>query len=161
MLAGEFRRLQELINPLQAEMEQCASTIAAMDSAIAQLDSRINQGAIGCVNAHSQHYGGRGGLMLFLQSEVFAAGDAGIDTLQLLDKATERFDLQIVTPACSERHRRNIRRTLQRLRDKGVIESFGPIGVSGKPVIWRKRTEHGLFEALLRQRGTTEGSRHG
>lgn len=158
MLAGELRRLHELINPLQAEMEQCAKTMAAMDSAIAQLESRVNPGALGCVNAHSAQYGGRSGLTQFLQSEVFAAGCAGIDTVQLTLKAAQKFEFQIVTPACMERHRKNIRRTLQRLRENGVIESFGPIRMRGKPVTWRKRTDDGLFGELLRQRESIEGN---
>jgi hypothetical protein len=161
MLAGEFRRLRDLINPLQAEMEQCAITMAAMDSAIAQLESRVNPGALGCVNAHSKQYGGRGGLRQFLQSEVLAAGNAGIDTVKLTLKAAQRFEFQIVTPACMERHRRNIRRTLLTLQKKGVIESIGPIRVSGKPVIWRKRADDDLFEKLLQQRDSIEGSSRG
>jgi hypothetical protein len=83
MLTGEVQRLQELINPFQAEIDEYAQKIAALDAAMELAESRINPGALGCVRAHSKQYGGRGGLTQFLQSEVFAAGDAGIDTVKL------------------------------------------------------------------------------
>lgn len=74
MLLGEVQQREIRIQRLSAEVEQARGKIAALDTAMALFDSRVNPGAGGVINGIAEKYGGRGGLQRFLLAQVAAAG---------------------------------------------------------------------------------------
>jgi hypothetical protein len=157
MLAGRGQRHQEQIAALLVEVERCSQKVAALDSAIALADSRVNPSALGCVNAHTAKYGGRGGLTSFIESEVYAAGTTGISTGKLTLLAASRFDIHIAKPDDLNNYRYTVRNRLRALRGRGVIDSQPTISGGRKSTIWSKRTDAGLFGELLRQQDAIKG----
>ncbi len=156
MLAGEVERRQERIAALQLEVDQHSRKIDALDSAMALADDRINPKALGAVKATSERYGGRGGLTKFLESEVRAAGAAGIDSTQLTLRAACRFDIPLDGPSDFNRYRDTVGWTLRALRERRAIEPIYLSLVGDKPAIWRHRERHDSFEELLGQRDAIE-----
>jgi hypothetical protein len=149
MMAGRVQRHQEQIAGLLVELERCTQKVAALDSSIAFADSRVNPSAVGSVNAHTEKYGGRGGLTNFLESEVNAAGSVGISTGKLTLLAAGRFEIQISKPDDLNKYRYTVRSRLRTLRELGSIESQLLISGGKKSTIWRKRTDEDLFGELL------------
>lgn len=52
MVAGELHRRQGQIEALIAEVASYSEKLAALDTAIAIADSRVNASALGCIRAH-------------------------------------------------------------------------------------------------------------
>ena len=161
MLAGEVQRRQERIAALQAELDQYSQKIAALDSAIALTDDRVNPEALGAVKATSERYGGWGGLTEFLEAEIRAAGYGGIDSVQLTLRAACKFSIPLEALQERSRYRDTVTWALRALRKKGVIENSYVSRGGHKPSVWRERTDDGLFGELLRQRDNIEGNSHG
>lgn len=158
MLAGEVLRRQERIAALQRESDQFSQKIAALDSALALADARVNPEALGAVKATAERYEGWGGLTRFLVSEIRAAGEAGIDTTELARRAACRFGVPVESRQDLSRYRDSITWTLRDLRKKRLIENVYVSRGGHKPSVWRERTEAGLFEELLQQRAAIEGA---
>jgi DNA-binding transcriptional ArsR family regulator len=161
MLAGEIQRRHKRIAALNLQVLNYSEKLAALDEAIALANSHVNPEALGCVKAHSQKYGGRGGLTSFLVSELCAAGNAGISAVDLTRLAAIKFEIEITTTRDLKIYRSTITRRLRALRDTGVIESVSEARGWQESTIWRKRTDDGLFGELLRQRDSIEGNSRG
>jgi hypothetical protein len=160
MLAGEVQRRQERISELQVEVGQYFEKIAALDSAMALADDRINPKALGAVKATAERYGGWGGLTRFLEAEIRAAGAAGIDTHQLALRAACKFAIPLDGPRDLGRYKDTISWILRVLRKRRVIETTYFSRGGHKPSIWRQRERHDTFDELLSQRDVIEGGKN-
>ena len=158
MLAGEVLRRQERISALQTEVGQFSQKIAALDSAMALADTRVNPAALGAVKATAERYGGWGGLTQFLEAEVRAAGITGIDTVQLTLRAACKFSIPLDALQDRSRYSDTLTWTLRALRKKGVIENSCVSRGGHTPSVWRTRQKCDSFEELLRQRDVLEGN---
>lgn len=160
MLAGEVQRRQERIATLQKEVGQYFQKIAALDSAMALVDHRVNPAALGAVKATAERYEGWGGLTRFIESEICTAGTAGIDSVQLTLRAACRFSILLESTRDQSRYRDSVTWILRDLRKKGVIENVYISRGGHKPSIWRKRSDCDSFAELLGQRDAIEGPTH-
>lgn len=159
MLAGEVLRRQERISALQTEVDQFSQKIAALDSAMALADTRVNPAALGTVTATAERYGGWGGLTEFLESEIRTAGNAGIDTIQLTLRAACRFSIPLVALRDRSRYSDTITWTLRALRKKGVIENSLVSRGGHTPSVWRLKHELASFDELLNQSADIKGAK--
>lgn len=159
MLAGEVLRRQERIASLQAELNQYSQKVAALDSALALADDRVNPEALGAVKATSERYGGWGGLTQFLESEIRAAGITSIDTVQLTLRAACKFSIPLESSGDLRRYGYTVRWALRELRKKGTIENIEFRSGGQKPSTWRTREKFDSVEELLRQSAAIEGAK--
>jgi hypothetical protein len=161
MVAGELHRRPGQIEALIAEVASYSEKLAALDTAIAIADSRVNASALGCIRAHHKKYGGRGELTKFIFAEVCAAGDDGISTEGIAQLAATRFSVLLFRTEERKNYRETVRTRLRGLQDKGEIESTPSISDGKKVRVWRKRQSFDSFSELLNQRSAIEGARHG
>ena len=161
MLSGKVQRHQERIAKLNIELESFTQKVAALDLSIALADSRVNPSAIEGVNAHTEKYGGRGGLTNFLESEVSAAGSTGISMVDLTRRAANHFEIQGYTSNFLASYRYTVRTRLRALQEMGRIESETLVRDGRRSSIWRKREGHSSFGELLKQSDAIKGNRGG
>lgn len=161
MLAGEVQRREQRIAAIQREVAQYTEKIAALDSAMALVDDRVNPEALGAMKCTAERYEGYGGLTKFLISEIFAAGVVGIDSVQLTLRAACRFEVPLESSRDIARYRKTVGWTLRALRKKGEIQNLFFSRGGHKPSVWKCRNKQDSFEELLRQSDALERLKNG
>jgi hypothetical protein len=144
MLLGEVQRRESRIQRLTAEAGDLNVRIAALDSAMALFDARVDPQAGGSVRATSERYEGRGGLLRFLMAQLCEASPQGVDTVTLTLRAASLFAVEISSMKDRNVYRDTVGWTLRHLRTTGVIENGYVFRGGHRPSTWRMKSQLSL-----------------
>ena len=157
---GEVQRREVRINRLTSEAERLQTRIAALDSAMALFDSRVDPQAGGTVKAIGDRYEGRGGLRRFLLAQVADAGAQGIDTVTLTIRAASRFGIVIDSMKDRNTYRDTIGWALRDFRRKGTMENATTSRGGHTASTWRLKRQTSIHELAVKAL-TLNSSSHG
>lgn len=135
-LAGDLTREKALLEQERKELDRLTARVkyrgtrvrnlvtrlAELDGTLAALDQADTE--VAPVQAHDEGYDGRGGIVRLVMSEIANAGPNGVATTQLIAAVLAcAADGGPATTGDKRRRANNVRRTLQKLRDRQRVES--------------------------------------
>lgn len=152
MLAGEFERLEERVQALQAEQAKVGARLAALDATMAQLDERVAPTAGGVVRANTR-YGERGALTRFVTQLLQGAAPGALNTVDIAHQCAVRFGLTFDSRAAFYAFQSdNVGFVLRWLCRTGRIDSIGRAGGPRAPKCWRWKGPKSSLAALVAER---------
>ena len=155
MLCGEVARRDEVVRRLQTERAAIVERIQALDSTMEMFAPQLNPGAAGAVRATAGRYGPRGGLTSFLLEQVMSAGENGVDTRTLRERAAVRFAVDVGEHPNFASFRDTIGWSLRFLERKGLIAGIAASKGGHRPKVWRA-VNGPTFANLLAQQETVD-----
>ncbi|WP_148262983.1 hypothetical protein [Alicycliphilus denitrificans] len=126
--------------------------ISALDQTMALFSPALNPAAAGTVHAHAGKYGSFGGLTAFIREQLQSAGESGVDTLTLMDRAALHFDIDLHPPGARKRFRDTITWSLRHLQRNRLVEVARDSRGGRRPKVWRAVDEPTLQD-LIAQAG--------
>ncbi len=148
MLCGELDRRQRSVHALQAEMATLQVRVSALDQTMALFSPSLNPAAAGAVHAHAGKYGSFGGLTAFVREQLQSAGESGVDTGTLLDRAALRFGIDVHPPGARKRFKDTITWSLRYLQRNRVVEVARDSRGGRRPKVWRAVEETTLQDLI-------------
>jgi len=124
------------IEAAQRSKEQCLASIAALDAIMEMVDTKVNVGAGGKVNAWAGRYGPRGGLIAFISRVLEKAAPQPLTTTVLVDLAARQFGVTFNTPDERRSFRKSVCSALTGLHKRELIAPLHSRG-QGSHGLWR------------------------